>query len=295
MRELAKGTCGSVVVHALALGLFSLATVRLAVPGSGVQGVGLSFGSGPGGGKAGARGAAMRTVDVSRLARKVPASAAKSAKPPVAVKAKARSTPLAATAKTATSRTGPAVLTDQKRKAEADAAEERIARIRRSARLVAANPAPSARTGARTDADPDDIAARVRGRLQGSGIASGGTAGKDTDGDGDGGRDGDGDGGGAGDPFYGALSRALYALWEPPAKAEVGGANPEVGVSITIRSDGTVLGRGIVRPSGVKAMDDSVLRLLRQLRTLPAPATFGLPGPVRTVEITFTLDAVQER
>ena len=44
----------------------------------------------------------MRTVDVSRLARKVPASAAKSAKPPVAVKAKARSTPLAATAKTAT-------------------------------------------------------------------------------------------------------------------------------------------------------------------------------------------------
>lgn len=104
--------------------------------------------------------------------------------------------------------------------------------------------------------------------------------------------EGSGPGSGLGDPFFTAIGTALYEAWVPPSRDDVGGGNPTVGVRITLRFDGTITAFQLSRPSGNTAMNASVEALMRSLRRLPAPASFGFTERVKTIEVRFGLDAV---
>jgi TonB family protein len=204
-----------------------------------------------------------------------------------------------------TSPTGPASLA-AKTNTKNETMAQRIERIRRSARPLAAAPTDRRKPPAKK-LDPKEIAARLGAGVEAGGRAGGkgtnpqGTGSGDADGpisvgrgrgngsgDGDGEGDGDGDGGGGGqDPFLAAISEALREAWETPSRAEIGSGDRAVSVKITLRSDGRVTAFQVTRSSGNTALDQSVQMMLRQLRTLPAPAQYGSREAVRTIDIVF--------
>lgn len=63
----------------------------------------------------------------------------------------------------------------------------------------------------------------------------------------------------------------LYRLWDTPDKSILGGKRPEVEIMLNVAADGQLLGAEILRPSGVPIMDESVEKLLRKIKYLPAP------------------------
>ncbi len=67
------------------------------------------------------------------------------------------------------------------------------------------------------------------------------------------------------------LYTAIYHLWNQPARSELGGKYPIVDITLTVDSNGKVSKSRISQKSGVSAMDISVSRLLRDLKTLPSP------------------------
>jgi TonB family protein len=306
MRELLKGTYWSISIHGCVLGgvlLFGVVMDRLErrPPTFGIV---LRGGGGPrgGGGGSGGRGSPpMR--DVGDLTTRTPAPVTKAPR-------------ATASAKAQTSPTGPAVLAPAKAPRTKETEQERLERIRRSARPISSAKTPTARSSTTPSQrfSADSIASRLLDGLRGggSGPGSGGGSGGGTgtgrgtgsgsgsgrggsgNGRGSGVGDGIGNGSGPGDPFYSAIAEALYDAWDPPSRAEVGRGNPTVGVRITLRADGTVTAFQLSRSSGVAAMDTTVEAMLRGLRQLPAPASFGFKEATKVIDVRFALDAVEQ-
>jgi TonB family protein len=314
---LRKGTYWSLAIHVYVIGMLFLTNKVLsrldfASPAIAIRiGGGGSAGGSPGAGG----GASAAARDVSDIIEERPAVVAKAS-------AARRTQPQASAQQ---SPTGPAVLAPTKEKKSQTTAketqEERLERIRRSARRITPPPKTAATRNANTAAaDPKTIRDRLlsgvssaagssgsgggRGAGAGSGSGGGGSGLGSGSGSGDGGGgsghgsgggtgDETGPGNGPGDPFYTAIGAALHDAWEPPSRAEVGGGNPVVGVKITLRSDGTVTAFQISRASGCAPMNQSVEALLRSLRSLPAPASFGFREAVKVIEVRFTLESIE--
>lgn len=300
MQELSRGACWSVSLHAAVLGAVWLVSIGIEAFGNRSPGVGLSLGLEGRSGLRGTRGGGSGgPVDVGELERSDPRESS-AHKPQVAVSGGARQT----------SATGPAVLTpEQQRQRRQKLFDERVERIRKTARLQQQSaPRTTASRSSAKALSASDIAARLRnGTSTAGGSGSGGGNGTGTgtgpgrgsggpgtgdygDGPGSGTNGVGGGGGGGGDPFYSAISQALYQAWDPPGRQDVGGRRPVVRMKIVLRSDGTITAFQMVKSSGFKVMDDSVLDIFRTLRELPAPASYGITARSRTVEITFNLD-----
>jgi TonB family protein len=286
------------------------------------EAIGLLIGGGGGEGRGGSggikgRGGVAPARDVSDIISRPPG--------PVSKAARSSSQKGAPTTQAASqvSPTGPAVLSPSKNTTRTkESQEERIERIRRGLRTVPAAKPTTAKTSktAAKSFRADSIADRLRsgissgasgdgdggtpnGTGNGKGSGSGGGRGSGNRGDGlgsggtgngrgSGNGDGLGNGSGPGDPFFTAIGTALYDAWTPPLRADVGRGNPTVGVRITLRSDGTLTAYQLTRPSGNSAMDGSVEALMRSLKRLPAPSSFGFKEAVKTFEVRFALDAV---
>ncbi|HMO50969.1 MAG TPA: energy transducer TonB [Kiritimatiellia bacterium] len=84
--------------------------------------------------------------------------------------------------------------------------------------------------------------------------------------------------------YYGTIQRILYAAWEQPPG--VAGLNTRV--SIRIARNGAIMQRNLLSGSGSPAMDDSVMRALRAVSTLPQ-----LPASVRDafLDVTITFES----
>ena len=67
------------------------------------------------------------------------------------------------------------------------------------------------------------------------------------------------------------LVRYLKSRWTYPPKSLLGGKMPVVLIELDIAADGRVLGKKIVKRSGVNAMDQSIEIMLDQLDRVPAP------------------------
>lgn len=81
-------------------------------------------------------------------------------------------------------------------------------------------------------------------------------------------------GGGASESMekYGKnLVRYLKSRWTYPPKSLLGGQMPGVLIELDIASDGRVIGKRIVKRSGINAMDQSIERMLSQLERVPSP------------------------
>jgi TonB family protein len=89
--------------------------------------------------------------------------------------------------------------------------------------------------------------------------------------------------------YYSEVSRRLHGAWQKPDRSSVGNGSPQVGVSIKVRSDGSVASSRITSRSGVAAMDESVGRLLKGLR-LPAFSKYGLKSRELSIDIVFELE-----
>lgn len=68
----------------------------------------------------------------------------------------------------------------------------------------------------------------------------------------------------------------IKKLWETPPKNILGNQKPEVTIFLSIGADGRIIYSRIVSVSGVPVMDDSVKKLLEQLKSVPAPQN----GPI---------------
>ncbi len=79
------------------------------------------------------------------------------------------------------------------------------------------------------------------------------------------------------------VGQYLKLQWQEPPRSLLGGKFPEATIELVIDAEGRVLTGRILRPSGISAMDESVERLLRALRTVPRP------GDGRTHTRTFLL------
>lgn len=71
--------------------------------------------------------------------------------------------------------------------------------------------------------------------------------------------------------YENSVGAYLYQLWDTPDKSALGKRRPEVKIMLNIAADGRLLGAEILKPSGVGAMDESVKKLLRKIKYLPAP------------------------
>ncbi|MBQ7395049.1 MAG: TonB C-terminal domain-containing protein [Lentisphaeria bacterium] len=81
-------------------------------------------------------------------------------------------------------------------------------------------------------------------------------------------------GGGASESMerYGKnLVRYLKSRWTYPPKSLLGGKTPAVLIELDIAADGRVTASRIVNRSGIKAMDESIERMLEQLERVPSP------------------------
>lgn len=78
-------------------------------------------------------------------------------------------------------------------------------------------------------------------------------------------------GGAEKDKYFETLGAYLYPRWREPSKTEMGDRMPSVTVAFTVDSEGRILKSSILRPSGVRPMDNSVMELLRSLTSLPKP------------------------
>ena len=95
-----------------------------------------------------------------------------------------------------------------------------------------------------------------------------------------------GNGGGAVDPsgYYDAVGSYIYSRWREPSKTEMRDRSPVVTVSVTLDSEGRILEARIVRASGVRQMDNSVMELLKSLTSLPKP-----PSDIRSFTINLVV------
>ncbi len=82
-----------------------------------------------------------------------------------------------------------------------------------------------------------------------------------------------------------AVADSYTRAWEPPQNAR---DSAKTGVEITIARDGTVVNRRITRPSGDSALDQSVERVLQEVKSVPAFPE-GAAEARRTLNITFDL------
>lgn len=82
-------------------------------------------------------------------------------------------------------------------------------------------------------------------------------------------------GGGAKDEFdmrYGIrVGNYLKYRWIQPPRSLLGDRLPEVLIQLSIAADGRVTDARVLKPSGVKAMDESIKRLLANLDRVPTP------------------------
>ena len=82
-------------------------------------------------------------------------------------------------------------------------------------------------------------------------------------------------GGGAKDEFdmrYGIrVGNYLKYRWTQPPRSLLGGRLPEVLIQLSIAADGRVTDARVLKPSGVKAMDESIKRMLANLDRVPTP------------------------
>lgn len=82
-------------------------------------------------------------------------------------------------------------------------------------------------------------------------------------------------GGGAKDEFdmrYGIrVGNYLKYRWTQPPRSLLGGRLPEVLIQLSIAADGRVTDARVLKPSGVKAMDESIERMLAGLDRVPTP------------------------
>lgn len=82
-------------------------------------------------------------------------------------------------------------------------------------------------------------------------------------------------GGGAKDEFdmrYGIrVGNYLKYRWTQPPRSLLGDQLPEVLIQLSIAADGRVTDARVLKPSGVKAMDESIKRLLANLDRVPTP------------------------
>lgn len=82
-------------------------------------------------------------------------------------------------------------------------------------------------------------------------------------------------GGGAKDEFdmrYGIrVGNYLKYRWTQPPRSLLGDRLPEVLIQLSIAADGRVTDARVLKPSGVKAMDESIKRLLAGLDRVPTP------------------------
>lgn len=94
-------------------------------------------------------------------------------------------------------------------------------------------------------------------------------------------------GGGASESMerYGKnLVRYLKSRWTYPPKSLLGGKIPSVHIELDIAPNGRVLGKRIIKRSGVNAMDQSIERMLDQLEQVPSP-----PDKKITLEIIMQM------
>ena len=94
-------------------------------------------------------------------------------------------------------------------------------------------------------------------------------------------------GGGASESMerYGKnLVRYLKSRWTYPPKSLLGGKMPSVHIELDIAPNGRVLGKRIIKRSGVNAMDQSIERMLDQLEQVPSP-----PDKKITLEIIMQM------
>ena len=94
-------------------------------------------------------------------------------------------------------------------------------------------------------------------------------------------------GGGASESMekYGKnLVRYLKSRWTYPPKSLLGGKMPSVLIELDIAPGGRVLGKRIIKRSGVNAMDQSIERMLDQLEQVPSP-----PDKKITLEILMQM------
>jgi TonB family protein len=90
--------------------------------------------------------------------------------------------------------------------------------------------------------------------------------------------------------YYDAVGAFLYEVWKQPSRAEVNEGRPVVTVSLKVLADGNVTQKRVLQPSGVMAMDNSVARVLEELRQLPPFREYGLQAPELDLEVRFELD-----
>ncbi|MFA6713855.1 MAG: TonB family protein [Victivallales bacterium] len=91
---------------------------------------------------------------------------------------------------------------------------------------------------------------------------------------------------GAVQSYENSVGAYLYQLWETPDKSVLGGRRPEVKIRLNIAADGRLLNAGILKNSGVAAMDKSVSELLRKVQYLPIP-------PNGAANVTLILEVIE--
>ncbi|MBT7165448.1 MAG: TonB family protein [Victivallales bacterium] len=92
--------------------------------------------------------------------------------------------------------------------------------------------------------------------------------------------------------FDDAAMRVLGARWSDSFSAsELTGSGRTVVVRFTIRSDGSVISKRIVRRSGVPAIDRRAAGLLKAITRFPAPTAYGIRAA--TYDITCDLVAAE--
>ena len=63
----------------------------------------------------------------------------------------------------------------------------------------------------------------------------------------------------------------LKYRWTQPPRSLLGDRLPEVLIQLSIAADGRVTDARVLKPSGVKAMDESIERMLAGLDRVPTP------------------------
>jgi len=137
---------------------------------------------------------------------------------------------------------------------------------------------------------PDQIRAMLSGSLRGVGTSSRNVSGRAGFGSSIGGSGGGG-GGGSDSPlawYYAMVKQLMYEAWQQPSGLANTG-NPTTTVTIRVMRDGTINERQMMRSSGNKLMDDSVMRAVQSVKRLkPLPPQFI--GPSQDITITFELE-----
>ncbi|MDD2404416.1 MAG: energy transducer TonB, partial [Victivallaceae bacterium] len=72
------------------------------------------------------------------------------------------------------------------------------------------------------------------------------------------------------------VGKYLEDKWDPPSILQLGGHMPEVEVRIWLSTTGAITKWQLLKSSGFTVVDNSVIRLFRDIRKLPHPPPKGL-------------------